>query len=185
MSFIAVRFVITGCSHSLYSGKQFQLAIPLKDENGPILVLSVLNHVRAEWPEEFPEMNEQVKTCPIRMLKTGELLAPTNPFTKYLSEKDLATAVNEESDIQKDGEKSNIIVHLVFQQAKAAPPAPPPPPPSAPSAPPARRERPPEKRNETRPPAPTNRRSSPGTPEVQRDRTDDRPQNGGGCCVVM
>lgn len=176
MSFIAVRFVITGCSHNLYSGKQFQLGVPLKDDNGPILVSSVLNRIRAEWPEEFPEMKEQVKTSPIKMLKTGELLSPTNPFTKYLTEKDLATAVSEESDIQKDGEKSNIIIHLVFQQAKPSP---------TPPAPPARRERPPEKRKETRPAAAATRQSAPETPEIQRDRTDDRPQNGGGCCVVM
>lgn len=162
----------------MYSGRQFQLLIPLNDENGPTLVSSVLDRVRHEWPEEFVEMKEQVLTCPVKMLKTGELLTPAAPFTKYLSEKDLATIVSGESEVQKDGEKSNIIIHLVFQQKALTPPP----------ATGGRGERPPVKRRENTQPASTDyqhvRRPPPDT-GAQQDRTDDRPQNSGGCCLVM
>lgn len=100
----------------MYSGRQFQLVIPLVDEGSPILVSGVLARVRSQWPEEFSEMKEQAASYPVKMLKTGELLSQSSPFSQYLSKSDLATAVDDASKLPADGEKSPVIIHLVFQQ---------------------------------------------------------------------
>lgn len=181
MSFILVRFVITGCSHNTYSGRQFQLAIPLKVDNEPILVSGVLDCVRQNWPEEFPEMKEQVPFCPVKMLKTGELLTPTNPFSKYLSKKDIDSAVEDESLLDKEGEKSTIIIHLVFQQKTTMQQA-------VAAAAASRAERSgPKKEVHPAPPVHNHnsRRQPAQEPRARQDRTDDRPQNSGGCCMIM
>lgn len=152
MSFICVRFVITGGCHNLYSGRQFQLVISLTQDSHRTLVSDVLARVRAEWPDEFSEMKEQARTCSVKMLKKGELLSQSAVFTQYLTQSDLSTAVADISELPSDGEKSPVIVHLVFQQTMA--------------------------------PVDEGHQESPSS-RVQRDRTDDRPHQSGGCCVVM
>eukprot|EP00796_Vickermania_ingenoplastis_P010103 gene10103-7070_t len=158
MSLVRVRFVITGGCHNLYSGRQFHQVVPLESGSSPTLVSAVLENVRKNWPEEFPEMREQIQTW--------ELLSPTARFSQYLTKNDLATAANDPSQFPPDSEKSPIIVHLVFQQRSAA------------GGPPES----PAKKNEGGA-EPHGGNSSPNN--VRRDRTDDRPQNSGGLLAYL
>lgn len=169
MSLVRVRFVITGGCHNLYSGRQFQQVVPLVDGSGPTLVSGVLNRVRSEWPGEFSEMKEQVQTCAIKMLKVGELLSPNAPFSQYLTQHDIATAVDDVSKLPPETEKSPIIIHLVFQQHPAAAPQ--------------GGEGNASSNNNADPSNNNNNNNS--SNNTRRDRTDDRPQNSGGCCTVM
>ncbi|CCW62919.1 unnamed protein product [Phytomonas sp. EM1] len=118
MSSVNVRFVLTGACYEAYSGKQFHLDVPFLQPDGSRGTVADLRaQVRNEWPSDFPEMAETIKSIQMKFLKMGRLLKDTDIIEEQVMPSSPATgedAENRPSDAN-EGEGGSLLLHIVFQ----------------------------------------------------------------------
>lgn len=116
---IAARFVITGACYVGYSGKQFQLEIPVKRSDGArTTIADVVEQVRRQWPKEFSEMAESIELTDVKVLKTGRLLSNADVFESRLTASELkeCRVCDDTVGPATESERSAVLLHLVFQR---------------------------------------------------------------------